>query len=183
MMRNEIGETRPLRYPERIQSYGGIDKLVKDAMNCINALIFSLQDEVITPERQVNISFMDLTKFKLIKSRCLAIQKEQMAAASDSVYKSQIGGYLDFVTDSRDNTYIRFYVRQSIVMLFRVDKHIRKILKGSCTTLHYYILQLGRGCWTSNWLRLWTIPDKFDPPPSHQELLQNILEMLFCGAF
>ena len=32
-----------------------------------------------------------------------------MAAASDSVYKSQNGGYLDFVTDSRDNTYIRFY--------------------------------------------------------------------------
>jgi len=106
-----------------------------------------------------------------------------MAAASDSVYKCQNGGYLDFVTDSRDNTYIRFYVGQSIVILFRVDKHIREILKGSCTTLHYYILQLGPGCRTSNWLRLWTIPDKFDRPPTHQELLQNFLEMLFCGAF
>ena len=90
---------------------------------------------------------------------------------------------MDFVTDSRDNTYIRFYVGQSIVILFRVDKHIREILKGSCTTLHYYILQLGPGCRTSNWLRLWTIPDKFDRPPTHQELLQNFLEMLFCGAF
>src|SRR6266480_6835493 len=106
-----------------------------------------------------------------------------MAAASDSVYKSQDGGYLDFVTDSRDNTYIRFYVGQSIMILFRVDKHIRKILKGSCTTLHYYILQLGRGCRTSNWLRLWTILDQIDLSPTHQELIQNFPEILFCGAF
>jgi len=50
-MRNVIHETRQLRYPERIQSYGGIDKLVEDAMDCINALIFSLQGEEVTPER------------------------------------------------------------------------------------------------------------------------------------
>jgi hypothetical protein len=51
MMRNEVRETHPLRYPERIQSYGGIGKLVKDAMDCINAPIFSLQSEEVTPER------------------------------------------------------------------------------------------------------------------------------------
>ena len=90
---------------------------------------------------------------------------------------------MDFVTDSRNRTYIRFYVGQSIMVLFRVDTHIRKILKGSCKTLHHYILQLGRGFRTSNWLRLWTIPHNLDRDPTHQDLLQNFLEMLFCGAF
>src|SRR6266480_7854152 len=55
--------------------------------------------------------------------------------------------------------------------------------KGSGTTLHYYILQLGRGCRTSNWLRLWTILDQIDLSPTHQELIQNFPEILFCGAF
>ena len=63
MIRNEVRETHPLRYPEKIQSYGGIDKMVKDAMDCINVSIFSLQNEDITPERSVNISIVTLTKF------------------------------------------------------------------------------------------------------------------------
>jgi hypothetical protein len=94
------------------------------------------------------------------------------------------GGYLDFVTDIRDDSYLRFYVGQSTCIGLRIREHIRAILTGNLDTLHYYILQLGNGQRNANFLRLWThisdISESTEKASFRRGLYRNLLEMLFC---
>lgn len=91
------------------------------------------------------------------------------------------GGYLDFVLDDRSNLYLRFYVGQSGRLRIRLSVLCRHIAAGHIDSLHYYILNVGDGHRSANWMQLWTIPEEFATPDL--ELIQCFLETLFCGSF
>jgi hypothetical protein len=112
--------------------------------------------------------------------RLLSVQEEQ-----EPISQALCGscGYLNFVTDSRNDLYLHFYVGQATVLLFRLYNHASSILKGKYDTFHYFMLQLGGGFRTANWLYLWRIPEKLELLPPHRCLLQNFAEMLCCRAF
>ncbi len=119
--------------------------------------------------------------------RLRSVQTNQLQGSSTMLWP-EWGGYLDFVTDDRNNLYLRFYVGQSTRLLLRLDTHCRSLLAGDIHTLHYFILNLGNGHRSSNWLQLWTIPEElYDKPQSRSgfsvSLIQCFLEKLFCHAF
>jgi hypothetical protein len=58
---------------------------------------------------------------------------------------SEFSEYLDSVINDRNSLYVRFYVRQSIMVILRIDTHCRHILQGVFDTLHYFILNMGDG--------------------------------------
>ncbi|KFA79846.1 hypothetical protein S40288_11428 [Stachybotrys chartarum IBT 40288] len=72
-------------------------------------------------------------------------------------------GYLDFITDSRSTDYFRLYVGQFSLGARRiVRQHVQSVLQGSIESLHYYILWLGNGTRTANFLQLWQFPQHTD---------------------
>ena len=99
----------------------------------------------------------------------------------------KFGGYLDFVTDDRNCSYVRFYVGQSIVVALRLDTHCRHILQGAFDTLHYYILNMGDGHRRANWLQLWSMPEEMQYMETFSgfsiSIIQCCLEMMFCPAY
>lgn len=92
-------------------------------------------------------------------------------------------GYLDYVTDTRCDNYVRLYVGQSIKSSRRIlIDHAQSILQGRCTSLHYFIVWLGNGHRRANFLRLWSLPHELKNSPERQ-VLSNILETLFIRVF
>ncbi|GAB1209202.1 hypothetical protein APSETT445_007972 [Aspergillus pseudonomiae] len=92
-------------------------------------------------------------------------------------------GYLDFVSDTTDTAYLRFYVGQAEKTVFRIKMHIRNILLGAHNTLHYYVIWKGKGHRVANFLRLWVLnlPEGVDN--AIKLVLNNILEMTMCCCF
>lgn len=89
-------------------------------------------------------------------------------------------GYLDYITDSRLQQYVRLYVGQSGKSYARIiEQHIQAILRGKRDTLHYFILWMGNGNRTSNFIRLWSFVDQ-DPEDDWYDIKCDILELLFC---
>ena len=93
------------------------------------------------------------------------------------------GGYLNFVTDSRNDNYWRPYVGQSEKPWLRIQQHGRNIRKLKHDILHYYIIWVGHGYRTCNFIRLWTLilPDGLGVV--FQITFNNILEMIMARAF
>lgn len=91
-------------------------------------------------------------------------------------------GYLDFITDSRDREWLRLYVGQCAEVLRRVvNGHAQSILKASIDSLHYFMIWLGNGCRSANFIRLWKVEDHEDD--DWKKIRMNLLEALFCQAF
>ena len=169
-------------HPTLIQRYGGVKKLVKDAMLCINKLIKDLEAQDVTVPRQVRFSAnRALPCEALIIYRLRSIQEAQGTAIRDPRPGSK--GYCNFVSDDRDDQYLRFYIGQATVLVFRIYYHSLAILKGKADTLQYYILQLGNGSRTANFLLLWDLLVEVQRVPQHRSLMQNFLQMLFCRVF
>ena len=107
--------------------------------------------------------------------------------SKDADYWPDAVGYVNYVKDNRNNSYLRFYVGQLKEIRRRIPCHLSNILKGKADTLYYYICSCGGGYRSSNFIRLWRLP----PSPyndnlvleSWYSLLNNILEMVFCRAF
>ncbi|KKA21257.1 hypothetical protein T310_4698 [Rasamsonia emersonii CBS 393.64] len=92
-------------------------------------------------------------------------------------------GYLDYITDNRNQHYWRAYVGQSEAPLLRIKHHMRTIYSGDHDTLHYYIVHKGSGHRQANFIRLWTI---VYPPTMDTSVLvvtSNVLEMVMTRAF
>ena len=64
------------------------------------------------------------------------------------------GGYLDFLTDKRNRSYLKFYVGQSRDLLRRVHKHYLRLIRGDVSSLLYYICALGGENRSFNFIRL-----------------------------
>ncbi|KNG82593.1 hypothetical protein ANOM_009750 [Aspergillus nomiae NRRL 13137] len=116
----------------------------------------------------------------LTKQRLNSIQQKQFYTPDPWPVNS---GYLDFVSDTTDTAYLRFYVGQAEKTVFRIKMHIRNILLGAHNTLHYYVIWKGKGHRVANFLRLWVLnlPEGVDN--AIKLVLNNILEMTMCCCF
>ena len=94
-----------------------------------------------------------------------------------------VGGYLDYLTDDRDDEYCRFYVGQSINMPSRIRSHVVALLRGSVESLHYYIFALGKGSRKSHFLRLFRLSKTRGTSNSDTTLRLSMLEMIMALAF
>jgi hypothetical protein len=82
-------------------------------------------------------------------------------------------------TDRRCHQYLRLYVGQTIRSWRRfLVEHVQAILRGNVSSLHYFILWLGNGYRSANFLRLWTLPTGKDD--RWRQATINILECLFA---
>lgn len=90
---------------------------------------------------------------------------------------------MDIVTDSRNNEYWRAYPGQSRDPAGRIKIHNRAILRGSKSTLRYYVIAQGQGYRTANWVKLWELPEDNRLSSTSQAVALNILEMTMCSAF
>ncbi len=100
----------------------------------------------------------------------------------------QYGGYLNFLTDDRDDHYQRYYVGQSTKLTARIRTHTRAMLYGDVSTLQYYIHTLGGGYRKPNFLRLTHIEEdditEVDERVQRDSFLKvNMLEMTMALAF
>ncbi|KAL8947459.1 MAG: hypothetical protein Q9222_006263 [Ikaeria aurantiellina] len=114
---------------------------------------------------------------------------KQRQSVQSSMFKGA-GCYLDFVSDSRDGEYLRFYVGQSVELSGRVRNHIHHIMRRDVASLHYFIHALGQGFRKSNFIRLVRLPampepfcTKFALTEEDYGLILNIEEMVMALAF
>lgn len=93
-------------------------------------------------------------------------------------------GYLDYVLDDRSDLYIRYYVGQTKFSGRRIlVEHMQSILRASFQSLHYYILWLGNGHRSANFLRLWSFPEAQADQIIDAQTVADLLETLFIRAF
>lgn len=94
-------------------------------------------------------------------------------------------GYLDYVTDDRNAGYIRMYVGQSLEARRRLfSQHSQSMLRGDTSCLHYFVIWLGNGHRTANFIKLWDFPRGEGDSNTMGDITQrNILEAVFCRAF
>lgn len=97
------------------------------------------------------------------------------------------GGYLDYLTGTRDDTCCRCYVGQSGDLPFRIQHHVRAIQRRGAESLHYYICFLGGNHRQPNFIRLFKIgtnsPYHAIQDKHQKALMLNILEMILALAF
>jgi hypothetical protein len=112
----------------------------------------------------------------------ITTSKLQELKSSQSTPWPQSGGYLTFVTDDRVESYFRIYIGQSNTLGRRILRgHAQKILQCAYSTLQYFLLWLGNGHRSSNFVLLWTMPTQ--PEDSWFAMRCNLLEALFCRIF
>jgi hypothetical protein len=94
-------------------------------------------------------------------------------------------GYLDYVTDRRNPDYIRNYIGQTLQARRRLfSQHSQSILHGDTSSIHYFIIWLGNGSRSANFIKLWEFPRGIGASDKVFDIcLRNILEALFCRAF
>jgi len=97
------------------------------------------------------------------------------------------GGYLDFITDDRDESYLKFYVGQASSVSRRISQHRSSFARGQTDSLHYYIFALGQEYRHSDFIRLFRSPSEIfghlDPNREDVVMLMNILELAMGIAF
>jgi hypothetical protein len=99
-------------------------------------------------------------------------------------------GYMDFITDKRNVAYNRRYVGQTGRAKRRiVREHFQMLINNSTLSIHYFIVWIGNGTRTANFIRLWVCPLDSDGLEDENaiknwnEVRQSLLEALFCKAF
>jgi hypothetical protein len=148
-----VGSEQPL-YREVMSQYAQLDAYADEIVDSIDPAIQALQGCLVTAQ------VLD------------EIRKSQNAPSSDDV------GCLVYITDRRCHQYPRLYVGQTIRSWRRIlVEHVQAILRGNVSSLHYFILWLGNGYRSANFLRLWTLPTGKDD--RWRQATTNILECLF----
>lgn len=151
---NQISRADDPRYHRLLSTHSNRDSLVTEIIGFIEPDLISLQGHLIT--RKV---------------------LDQLRSKQNAPWPTEIG-YLDYVTDDRYENYLRHYVGQTGKSVRRiVYDHVQNLVQGRNNTLHYFILWLGNGHRSSNFLRLWSAL------PGTDSSIINILEALFIRAF
>ena len=151
-----------LQYRNEIIAHGGISSTVEHLIGLVLPEVLSLQGVRISPQQLNSI---------------MVSQRENTPWAT-------IGGYADYVTDNRHADYLRNYVGQSTLSERRIlRQHVQSILGGSFDSLHYFIIWLGNGHRTANFIQLWSFPAETNTGEQWYQVRANILELLFCTAF
>ncbi|KAJ5284085.1 hypothetical protein N7505_002065 [Penicillium chrysogenum] len=120
---------------------------------------------------------------RTLEGRLLKTENLLSVQACQNNHWSPNGGYVDIVTDSRNSEYWRAYPGQSKYPPGRIKIHNRAILRGSKSTLHYYVIAQGQGYRAANWLKLWEAPNDTQLPGTSRAVALNVLEMAMCRAF
>ena len=117
------------------------------------------------------------------------IKAEQISRAERSSTRIMegAGGYLDFLTDKRNRSYLKFYVGQSRDLLIRIHEHYLRLTRGDVSSLHYYICALGGENRSFNFIRLFRSPRDFcsDQILTDEDIsmFMNVFEAAFGLAF
>lgn len=152
------GSTNPC-FRSAISQGGGISKFTNKLLRHVDPLVLGLQGKQLTPQ-------------------CL----DEVRSKQSNLWSSQLG-YLDYITDSRCQAYLRAYVGQSEDGYSRIFlEHTQAILQGKNDTLHYFIPWIGNGYRSANFIKLWELkPDSYTE--YEREAVADILETLFCLFF
>lgn len=142
-----------------IEEHGGVDAVVTEILGHIDPHIKSLEGK------------------ELSRQSLDYIRSQQTDPWPEKI------GYLDYVTDSRLEEYFRIYVGQSGHRLARImQQHIQSVLQSKRNSLHYFILWIGNGFRSANFLRLWSFQDD-EPVVDWYHTKCDILELLLCVFF
>uniref|UniRef100_A0A8H7NKH2 Uncharacterized protein n=1 Tax=Bionectria ochroleuca TaxID=29856 RepID=A0A8H7NKH2_BIOOC len=167
MVNDEFEELKSMNFPETISKWGSLHEIAEIAIAQILPQFLELQGKPLTAE---------------------IIHKIHQDQFEDPIIwtEKDIGGYVLIGLDDRDKYYIRYYIGQSFRLSTRVCiQHAEAIWNSDTRRLCYYVLTKGKGYRSASFVRLWstdfstiqTLPDK------QIELLQNVLEMVFCLTF
>lgn len=87
------------------------------------------------------------------------------------------------MTDDRDENYWRVYIGQSKNPIHRIRQHIHAIYSGNSETLHYFIINRGKGYRRAGFVKLWSLimPDYINSAVNIT--LNNVMEMIMARAF
>jgi len=114
------------------------------------------------------------------------IWEDQVSRGPWHITASSDMGYLDYITDDRRAEYFRLYHGQAEIAYRRILRdHGQAIFGGANNTLHYFILWLGNGHRTANFLKVWALPQ------GHREthgrdwsnMIMTFLEYVIIRAF
>ncbi|KAJ5179717.1 hypothetical protein N7492_002927 [Penicillium capsulatum] len=159
---NLLPSCQDMDYAEQVIAHGGIDKVTEELLAHVRPEVLDLQGKQITRG--------NLEKIRRVQN-------------DDENWDDPIG-YLDFITDDRSPEWLRYYVGQCEIAKRRlVNGHAQEALRASLSSLHYFIVWMGNGHRSMNFIRLWSVPrNKMDM--NHWLIIkQNILESVFCKAF
>lgn len=132
IMNDSIEGFNELAYDAEVQDHGGVEVVAKHLCNLVSLEVKCLFGREVTTEMLQEV------------------RKKQMTTSWEGA-----GGYLDFVTDDRRNSWLRFYVGQFDDPVRRIlRQHTESILKGSCTSLHHFMIWMGNGHRTANFIQI-----------------------------
>lgn len=112
-----------------------------------------------------------------------ALRKVRETQKNDCSQFDCDGGYLDFITDTRSDTYFRMYIGQGKLLADRISQHLDRIANGDISTLHYYVLAAGGKSRTSNFIRLFRLKPDIFHDEEYTTLCRDLLELLMTLAF
>ncbi|TPX17021.1 uncharacterized protein E0L32_012331 [Thyridium curvatum] len=154
-------------YAANILSHGGIQPVALEITSCILPEIRALQGR--TVDRG------NLDKIWVAQAN----QGPWHTASSDM-------GYIDFVTDDRDDKYFRLYHGQAKCASRRIlREHNQAIFSSANDTLHYYILWVGNGHRVANFLKAWALPREHRETHGKDwsDMMMTFLEYVIIRAF
>ncbi|KAL7946634.1 hypothetical protein V8C42DRAFT_292343 [Trichoderma barbatum] len=157
---NRLIGAQSLPYQGAIEAHGDAETVVETLFATIRPEIKCLQGKVVSAAALADIA---------------------MAQGKGGDWSYPVG-YASFVTDQRNSGYLRVYVGQCNAPRRRIySQHMQSILQGSYETLHYFILWLGNGHRSANFIKLWEFPASqiFD---EWYQIQSNLLEAIFCKA-
>lgn len=160
ILNDSIEGSKELAYDAEVEDHGGVEAVAKHLCSLVSPEVKCLSGREVTTQMLQEV------------------RQEQVTTPWKGA-----GGYLDFVTDDRRNDWLRFYAGQFKDPVRRIlRQHSESILKGSCTSLHYFMIWMGNGHRTANFIRLWQFPES-ETLDQWYQIRANILEALFCKAF
>lgn len=137
IMAGRVSAATIFPYREEILAHGGVQAVAKDLVTYILPEIKRLQGKTVTRQTLDTI---------------WSIQYENQEQWDSPT------GYLDYVTDDRNYHYFRLYHGQAAVACKRIiHDHGQAISQCFHNSLHYFILWLGNGHRSANFLRVWAL--------------------------
>ncbi|OJJ55566.1 hypothetical protein ASPSYDRAFT_1159393 [Aspergillus sydowii CBS 593.65] len=160
-MRNTLPGSQTKPYREEIMKHGGQEEVAECLLNLIPEEIRELEKRVVS---------------------AATFQALITAGRNRDTWKNPMG-YISILKDSRNERWWRAYVGQCRNASRRiVRQHAQDILQNSKRNLHHFMLWIGNGNRSTNFVLLWAFPEG-TVEDAWYSTRSNILETVFCKAF
>lgn len=113
------------------------------------------------------------------------LEEIRKAQNNEEAWNGNIG-YMSFITDERDTDYNRRYIGQTNdAQRTIIRQHCQNLLSKSTCSLPRFIIWVGNGNRTANFIRLWSYQGAAtqNSVETWRQNQMNILQALFCKAF